>query len=43
MNCNISYNCCGVINFNNVNILIDFEDLFKIINHKRTFTRLTDL
>ena len=47
MNCNISYNYnkdlnCGVINFNNENILVDFEDLFKIINHKRTFTRLTD-
>ena len=47
MNYNISYNFnkdqnCGVINFNDVNILIDSEDLFKIINHKKTFTRLTD-
>ena len=47
MNYSISYDFdkdenCGVINFNDVNILIDFKDLFKIINHKKTFTRLTD-
>lgn len=46
MNYNVSYDFkkdenCGVINFNDTNILIDFKDLFKIINHKKTFTRLT--
>jgi hypothetical protein len=47
MNYKLSYDFnkdknCGVINFNDTNILIDFKDLFKIINHKKTFTRLTD-
>ena len=47
MNYKLSYDFnkdenCGVINFNDKQLLIDFEDLFKIINYNKTFTRLTD-
>ena len=47
MNYKLSYDFnkgdnCGIINFNDKQLLIDFEDLFKIINHNKTFTRLTD-
>ena len=32
---------CGKIKFNDKTVLMDFEDLFSIINYDRTFTRYT--